>query len=452
MNPLIALLLAIILILCLLRLDCQRDKKFSTGLWIPLAWVLIIGSRPVSAWIFDWYPNSVPIFATAADIISGSPIDRAVFLALITAAGITIIRRKVNWNHLAKRNFWIFLLFIYSGVSISWSDYSWVAFKRWNKAVGELLMILIVVTEDNPVEALRTLIRRCAIILLPLSIVFIKYFPTFGRLFDPWMGESSYRGVAQNKNLLGLLCLVCGLILVWDLVRSNANARPHNVRGMLITLLCLAMVVWLFSLAGSSTAIFCFIIGCILLVGIGLIRNGIAHIGKFLLLTVIILVSLEFTLDLSRKIVQALGREMTLTGRTELWKELLKIKINSFFGAGFESFWLGERMQVFWTKYWWLPNEAHNGYLEVYLNLGWTGILVLTGIVLSIYRKIRRTLIVDFEYGRIRLAFFVIALLYGVSEAAFRELTLVWFMFLFIAVDYPEVIPAVTQPPEKFEE
>ena len=50
-------------------------------------------------------------------------------------------------------------------------------------------------------------------------------------------------------------------------------------------------------------------------------------------------------------------------------------------GTGFESFWLGKRLERMWSIYWWHPREAHDGYIEIFLNLGWLGI-VMFGIVL----------------------------------------------------------------------
>ena len=73
--------------------------------------------------------------------------------------------------------------------------------------------------------------------------------------------------------------------------------------------------------------------------------------------------------------VEALGRNSTLTGRTEIWKLVLGMANNPIFGAGYESFWLGERLQKLWHYYWFPINEAHNGYIEIYLNLGWIGVV-----------------------------------------------------------------------------
>ena len=55
---------------------------------------------------------------------------------------------------------------------------------------------------------------------------------------------------------------------------------------------------------------------------------------------------------------------------------LIEMAPNALVGAGFESFWLGPRLSKVMTAF---PNlhvnEAHNGYIEVYLNLGVIGLM-----------------------------------------------------------------------------
>ena len=86
--------------------------------------------------------------------------------------------------------------------------------------------------------------------------------------------------------------------------------------------------------------------------------------------------------------VEALGKDPTLTGRTEIWGLVLGLHTNPWFGTGFESFWLGPRLDKMRTA---LPNfpinEAHNGYLEVYLNLGWAGICFIALLLATGYKR-----------------------------------------------------------------
>jgi O-antigen ligase len=86
-----------------------------------------------------------------------------------------------------------------------------------------------------------------------------------------------------------------------------------------------------------------------------------------------------------------------------------------------------------------IPNEAHNGYLETYLTLGLVGLLLLIGLFVATFWKIRAELFRNFEMARYRLGFLVALILYNWTEAAFKTLTPLWFLFYLIAMDYPRI-------------
>jgi O-antigen ligase len=110
------------------------------------------------------------------------------------------------------------------------------------------------------------------------------------------------------------------------------------------------------------------------------------------------------------------------------------------FGTGFESFWLGERIEQFWRSYWWHPNQAHNGYLEIFLNLGWVGVALLAAVMAGAARNIWRTFGRNQEAARLSLTLLVVATLYNMTEAAFKSFHLVWIAFLLAAVSNPAMV------------
>jgi len=445
MPPKIALLLCIIFILYLFKLDFKLKSDVSHALWIPLIWLMISGSRLPSQWL-----NLNANVGQATVYMQGNPFDRVIFSILIVAGLFILSRRKINWSLILHSNRWIFLLFLYFGISILWSDFPFVSFKRWIKGIGVLIMILIVLTDPEPVEAIKTLIRRCAYVLIPLSIVFIKYYPDLGRAYDPWTGIPYYQGVTTSKNMLGQLCLVLGFFLFWSMLTMwRKRDLSFDKKEMFINLLFFAMILWVLNKANSATSLMCLIVGIsfLIVIKIPLIRKNVDSIGIYLLIAVIAYWILESTFGITRLIIESLGRNITLTDRTYIWKELLGMGTNPLIGVGYESFWLGDRLTRIWADR--SINEAHNGYLEVYLNLGLIGLFLFLMVIVVAYRISKRELILDFDYGRFKMGLLVVSLFYNITEAGFRGLSLIWFSFLLIAIDCPRPItdPKLQQPP-----
>ncbi len=71
-----------------------------------------------------------------------------------------------------KGNAPVLLFFGYCLFSVMWSDYPDVAFKRWTKGFGDLEMGLIVLTESDPLAALKRLLTRAGFVLIPLSVLY----------------------------------------------------------------------------------------------------------------------------------------------------------------------------------------------------------------------------------------------------------------------------------------
>jgi len=73
----------------------------------------------------------------------------------------------------------------------------------------------------------------------------------------------------------------------------------------------------------------------------------------------------------------------TLTGRTELWQQLLEYAAQRpLAGFGYGAFWTADRSELIsWTQRWEI-GEAHSAYLDLLLNVGAVGALTLTALAL----------------------------------------------------------------------
>jgi exopolysaccharide production protein ExoQ len=374
--------------------------------------------------------------AMQATQLEGSLPDRIVFQILVVAGIIVIIRRSKRVRAVLGENWPILIYFFYCLVSALWSDFPDVSAKRWIKAIGDLVMALVVATDPRPLAALKRLFSRAGFMLLPPSLLLIKYFPDLGRVYDPWFGNMSAIGVTYNKNVLGVVTLVFSLAAVWLFL---PHPRPGNVRGrgrhLLAQGVLLAFGVTLLKTANSATSLACFIVGTGLLLATNLpvIRRWPAGV-HVLVLTLLLTAGSVMLLGGEGAAVGALGRNTTLTGRTDIWKLVIPMAPNALVGAGFESFWLGPRLQQMWAA---LPNlhvnEAHDGYIEVYLNLGWVGLCLIALVLINGYLRCVAAFRLDPGLGSLLLAYVMVTPIYNITEAGFRMLHPMW-TFLLLAI------------------
>jgi O-antigen ligase len=74
------------------------------------------------------------------------------------------------------------------------------------------------------------------------------------------------------------------------------------------------------------------------------------------------------------EIFEALGRDFTLTGRTALWTFLCDYAAaHPVLGYGYATFWTGAITNSVESRLGWSPGQAHNGYLDLVLQLGLVG-------------------------------------------------------------------------------
>src|SRR5258708_1111483 len=135
MNPQIALAIFSIGIVGLFLLDWDRSARTSKALWIPVIWLLIAGPPNTSECLQVQTPSE-----GGAAYLEGSPLDRNVLTGLIVAGLAVLFSRQKRVGELLRANLPIVLFFLYCGASIFWSDFADVAFKRWIRALGDIIM------------------------------------------------------------------------------------------------------------------------------------------------------------------------------------------------------------------------------------------------------------------------------------------------------------------------
>lgn len=437
--------LALLVCFCFIGVLFARDRRLrpmaSWSLWIVLAWIFIIGSRPVSVWFSEGGRVE-----NVQGYLEGSPIDRNVFALLIASGFLVLLRRRVNWGTVFNSNRWFFAFFLYCAISVVWSDYPFVSFKRWTKELGCVVMVLIILTESEPAQAFKAVFTRFVYLVIPLSVVFIKYFPETGRYYNRWTWEYAYGGVTTSKNELGFILVVCGLLLIWDLIqiRTADNLKTDKL-DLISRIVLLLMMVWLMDKVHSATSTASLILGSglLLLMRFPFARRQVRYLGTYSLLIGFFILLLYFVPGIFDTVAGILGRDATLTGRTDMWADLLKEPINPILGTGYHSFWLGPGAERMWEKYYFHPTQAHNGYLEAYLNGGLVGVSLLMAMIVSTARRVKKEVLLGDRFGMLLFSFLVVIVFYNWTEATLGGLNIFWVIMLIAALNGPHSISSM---------
>jgi O-antigen ligase len=364
-------------------------------------------------------------------------VDAAVFQALILAGIVVLVQRSHLTGRFLKLNGPILAYFLFCLLSTAWSPIHGPSFKRWIKDLGDVVMVLLVVTDPQPIAALKRLYSRIGFVLFPFSVALIRY-TDLGRGYDP-DGNPMNTGVTTNKNSLGLIVFVVSLGVLWNLrtLIPDRNA-PHRTRRLVAQSTLLAFGVALLEMAHSATSVFCFVLGAGLMMAGGLraIRTRPARVHALCLGILVAGVSIALSGGQSM-VTSALGRQSNFSGRTEIWKACLNASDSPVLGTGFESFWNVniEKVAAELPGYWEIHNlvSAHNGYIQIYLDLGLVGLSLIASIIVSGYRRASRAFYVDRGVGGLMLAYTITAIFYNITEAGFRVLAPDW-IFLLLAV------------------
>lgn len=450
MPPILALLISFGLTAWLIKRDRVPRPPMDFARWLVMLWLMIRASRPVTSWFGGTFGG--------ANDIEGNQTEALIMVGFFVAAAVQLSRRGFNFSSIPRLHIFFFLLLLYFGLSCVWSAYPLSSFKRWSKEFGAVLVALVLVTDSRPIETLKLICIRSAFLLFPLSVALIKYFPHLGRAYSV-SGQPMVTGVTDQKNSLGLISCIFCLALVWDIYDAK---RRYGVKIFSATmrpqLFALGLGLWLLSDSQSKTSLIALILGLVLFFGThnGLVRRKSAGFAMCVFGALgVTLAAIGTSTMIAAPLWEAVGRDATLTGRTEIWQAALAQPINPLIGCGYFIFW-NEFGPAVWSNFQgnFYVRSAHSGYIETYLDGGYIACALLGFYLVSLGWRLSRHYTASWSFGRFAFALFIILLITNFSEAYILRLGSLWFLVVFItlAVAYfpryltEEVTPSPPRP------
>jgi exopolysaccharide production protein ExoQ len=319
--------------------------------------------------------------ATSQAVYTEDSLTDSIFALLyLVIGGLILLRgRRVLRAALAHR--WTLVLLALVPVSAIWSQAPDITIHRAIAILVTCSFGWYLVARYSPREIIQLVVT--VLVFTALLSLFYGIWGTGGG----GLGGAEWRGAYENKNVfarsMALSATLCLLLLL----------EPVRWRWL----------VWAgFGLSCAMVALSRSATGALILIALVLaVRfSGSLRLRATILVPILIVSTLLLAGGLSWLVFNAadlaarIGKDTTLTGRTDLWTvAIMMIQRHPWLGYGFGGFWRGfiGDSGEFWTAVGWPTPHAHNGFIDLTLDLGLVGLAVfLVGLVTALAAAVVR--------------------------------------------------------------
>lgn len=277
---------------------------------------------------------------------------------------------------------WVIAFAVLACLSVFWSAAPSVTARASVQLLSHVICALIAARTVSP----RTLTLGA---MLGICVVLMFSF-AFGQYsYDPLDGNYSFVGAFSSKNQIGLfsslgilfafaalvilrerglwrmLALACAVLSAVALVKAQSATSVLAIIATLAVLVCLKITTWF-----SPRA-----------------RKGALIAG---LMVALVAVFAAASLGASDLVLGAFGKDSTLTGRTYLWSQGWAASADApVFGVGYQAYWVQgfSEAERLWAEFYIDTRTGfhfHNTYIEVLVELGAVGVLLIAFLMLRI--------------------------------------------------------------------
>ncbi len=370
-------------------------------------------------------------------------LDSSPMLALLKGVIMMVLffLMAVRWQsvlHLLQRRKMLWLLMGWIVASCFWApkfDYS-------IKLAIELCVVTLTAIYLGARFSLREFLPLAAIALglvAAINFLFCLAMPSIG--IQNGMQAGAWRGLFIQKNSMARLLFFSSLVFLSLLAAKNSGTRDpahRSMRGWYRggLLICAFMI----ALSQSKTALLLLILLACLVPALKVLRSSHPIVFPLVICAGLITIMASLVaITHYEAILLALGRDATLSGRTDLWEVMIeKIGQRPWIGYGYAGFWegkAGESIDI-WYRARDMPPHGHNGFLDLSLDLGLVGLgLFLSSYFQGVMRSLRWLKRMPIVEGVFPLLFLVALFIYNITEdslIAESNYNLSWLFYCYV--------------------
>jgi len=336
---------------------------------------------------FCLFGTSLPFRTKIEDVedISGSNIvNQIVYTSLFLMSFVILLSKRKELFKIITEEKFLTIFLLWCTASIYWSDYSFTSFKR-------LFQIYCVITVASAFllywKSEEDMLRTIKLVLYPylfISIVSVFIIPGAK---DP--SFHTWRALTPHKNVLGQVGVIC-TVLSYMILKIE---KKLSAKSVAVIMFIISVLLTLGSLS-STSIILLFLIGTFYALFYSDELFSPLGIGRTVsTLTVIVVVGLVTLIILTQPDMLAVftdifGKDTSFSGRTDLWTYMMsEISKHPIIGAGYQGFWVVDNnaLLALYKIFVWLPNQSHNGYIDIWNDLGIIGLILFVILIINYF-------------------------------------------------------------------
>jgi exopolysaccharide production protein ExoQ len=364
------------------------------------------------------------------DPIVGNPAYQHALMAIYGIAAIYALAHFRSVFEMIRRSTPLALLLTLALISCAWAEHPAMVFRRASFMLGcTLVGVLLAVrfTASERLVFLRFLLRFLSI----ASLVCVLLFPAHGIGYlksNDNITHHEWNGVFVAKNRLGAVVGLSALI--------DGYSQQHLWQtGFWYSLYILLLVK-----SDSMTPVAALIVTYIIITSYHWLADRRRWSDKSVAIAFSIFFLPILFIGLYTGIFQtALGKGDSLSGRTTIWRLSAPLLLNHpLLGFGYDGLFRGasDEFYAISSQMNWPVPAAHNGYLEIALDLGLVGaVLALWFLTQSVAAVLRQSRIDDSREASFPLALLLYFIISNMAEGTILSSTIMWTIFVATVLD-----------------
>ena len=353
-------------------------------------------------------------------------IKLAVQAGIYLVTAVLILRHLREFLRLMRAQKLLLLLLLLAVLSTFWSDAPGFTARRCLVLIASTCFGGYLATRFTMREILRFVSIAAAIAALA-SFMVVWRRPDLGISGGVTAGD--WQGIFSQKNTLGRFMAMGVMVFAMGAV-AERKWRWFYVAGVV---LCLPLMI----LSRDATALVALAMLSALLpiFQIARKRSLAKMVATITVVSATAAAFVFFVIIEPKKLLLLMGKDPTLTGRTEIWSMVWqKFLQQPWLGYGYSAFWMGQdgkQSAEIWKALHWSVPHSHNGFLDVLVQLGVVGLgLFFIGYAVYFRDALRCARASKSILGLFPLMYLSFMLFFNFSEGSIiREESIFWILY-----------------------